>query len=175
MPIKIEHLDALNLVNFYLPQTLTTAPNFIAATPQNLPQNILARQLLDINGVTRCLIADNLIGIQYAPFAARDDVVALVLAEIDDYMAIAPIPAIGESNLALPQQIEALADSFIRPTLMRDNGNIRLITAENTVVQIQFTGHCAGCPYAQNTLNNVIAAALKKYLPQIQTVQMVEA
>ena len=90
-------------------------------------------------------------------------------------MAIAPIPAIGESNLALPQQIEALADSFIRPTLMRDNGNIRLITAENTVLQIQFTGHCAGCPYAQNTLNNVIAAALKKYLPQILTVQMVEA
>lgn len=175
MPIKIEHLDALNLVNFYAPQALTTAPDFIAATPQNLPQNPLARQLLEIDGITRCLIADNLIGIQYAPAATRDDIIALVLAEIDDYMALSQSPTTGESNLTLEQQIEALADSFIRPTLLRDNGNICLISAANDVVQIQFTGHCAGCPYAQNTLNNVIAATLKKYLPQIQTVQMVEA
>ena len=175
MPIKIEHIDALNSVNFYVPQALTKAPDFIAVTSQNLPQNILARQLLDIEGIKRCLIADNLIGIQYAPFAARDDVVALVLAEIDDYMAVAPEAATGESNLSPLQQIETLADSFIRPTLMRDNGNIRIISITLDTVQIQFTGHCAGCPYAQNTLNNVIAAALKKYLPQIQTVQMVEA
>lgn len=174
MPIKIEHLDALNLVNFYAPQALTAAPDFIAATPQTLPQNILARQLLEIDGITRCLIADNLVGIQYASSAARDDIIALVLAEIDDYMALSLPPAFGESELTLLQQVEALADSFIRPTLLRDNGNIRLIAAADGVVQIQFTGHCAGCPYAQNTLNNVIAATLKKYLPQIKTVQMVE-
>ena len=175
MPIKIEHLDALNLVNFYVPQVLTKAPDFIAAAPQNLPQNTLARQLLDIDGIMRCLIADHLVGIQYAPNAARDDIIALVLAEIDDYMAVAPASASGESNLSLLAQIETLADSFIRPTLMRDNGNIRIISINGDALQIQFTGHCAGCPYAQNTLNNVIAAALKKYLPQIQTVQMVEA
>lgn len=175
MTIKIEHLAEINLINFHLPQALTAVQNFVAGNRIDLPQNALARQLLEIEGVERCLIADTLVGIKYGDMAKIDEATALVLAEIDDYMALKPSLIVGESALSLSSQIETLADSFIRPTLLRDNGNIRIISVTEGVVQIQFTGHCAGCPYAQNTLNNVIAAVLKKYLPQIQNVLMEES
>ncbi len=174
MTIKIEHLAELNLINFHLPQALTAVQNFVVGNTSCLPQSALAQQLLEIEGVERCLIADTLIGIKYANAAKADEITALVLAEIDDYMAIKPSLIVGESALPLLAQIEALADSFIRPTLLRDNGNIQIMSVTQGVVQIQFTGHCAGCPYAQSTLNNVIAAVLKKYLPQIQNVRMEE-
>ena len=66
---------------------------------------------------------------------------------------------------------EAIADAFIRPTLFRDNGNIEFLQLQNNILTLRFTGHCAGCPYAQNTLNNVVARTLKKYLPQLEQVQ----
>ena len=48
-----------------------------------------------------------------------------------------------------------------------------LLLGEN-VLQVQFTGHCAGCPYAQNTLQNVIVKTFKRYLPQIKEVRLKE-
>jgi Fe-S cluster biogenesis protein NfuA len=62
----------------------------------------------------------------------------------------------------------------VRPTLYRDNGGIEVLSVESGVVLMAFTGHCAGCPYALNTLNNVVSKTLKKYLPQIRAVQIKE-
>ena len=174
MPIKIEKIPALNIINFYMPQPLTIANKFIVATSKESSQNVLLRQILQINGIERCLIADNLIGIKYNESSKTDELTALALAEADDYISTQPPLMPSESDLSLPDQVEALADSFIRPTLIRDNGNIHILSVTDNTVFIRFTGHCAGCPYAQNTLNNVIGAALKKYLPQIQHVQTKE-
>jgi Fe-S cluster biogenesis protein NfuA len=58
----------------------------------------------------------------------------------------------------------------IRPFLMSDVGNIKLLSIEDTVVKVQLEGSCTGCSVNQMTLKNGVEATIKKYAPQIEEV-----
>ena len=58
----------------------------------------------------------------------------------------------------------------IRPFLMSDGGNIKLLSIEETVVKVQLEGACTGCSVNQMTLKNGVEATIKKYAPQIKEV-----
>jgi Fe-S cluster biogenesis protein NfuA len=56
----------------------------------------------------------------------------------------------------------------IRPFLMSDGGNIKLLSIEDFVVKVQLEGACTGCSVNQMTLKNGVEATIKKYVPQIK-------
>ena len=56
----------------------------------------------------------------------------------------------------------------IRPFLMSDGGNIKLLSIEGVVVKVQLEGACTGCSVNQMTLKNGVEATIKKYAPQIE-------
>jgi len=58
----------------------------------------------------------------------------------------------------------------IRPFLMSDGGNIKLLSIEDAIVKVQLEGACMGCSVNQMTLKNGVEATIKKYAPQIQEV-----
>jgi len=58
----------------------------------------------------------------------------------------------------------------IRPFLMSDGGNIKLLSIENNIVKVQLEGACNGCSVNQMTLKNGVEATIKKYAPQIEKV-----
>ena len=58
----------------------------------------------------------------------------------------------------------------IRPFLMSDGGNIKLLSIENDIVKVQLEGACNGCSVNQMTLKNGVEATIKKYAPQIEKV-----
>ena len=58
----------------------------------------------------------------------------------------------------------------IRPFLMSDGGNIKLLSIEDTIVKVQLEGACKGCSVNQMTLKNGVEATIKKYAPQIEEV-----
>ena len=58
----------------------------------------------------------------------------------------------------------------IRPFLMSDGGNIKLLSIEGVVVKVQLEGACTGCSVNQMTLKNGVEATIKKYAPQIEEV-----
>ncbi|MCG1035238.1 NifU family protein [Polaribacter sargassicola] len=58
----------------------------------------------------------------------------------------------------------------IRPFLVSDGGNIKLISIEDAVVKVQLEGACMGCSVNQMTLKNGVEATIKKYAPQIDEV-----
>ncbi|TXD49795.1 NifU family protein [Polaribacter sp. IC073] len=58
----------------------------------------------------------------------------------------------------------------IRPFLISDGGNIKLLSIEDNVVNVQLEGACNGCSVNQMTLKNGVEATIKKYAPQIQEV-----
>ncbi|MGY0407556.1 MAG: NifU family protein [Polaribacter sp.] len=58
----------------------------------------------------------------------------------------------------------------IRPFLMSDGGNIKLLSIENSIVKVQLEGSCIGCSVNQMTLKNGVEATIKKYAPQIEEV-----
>ena len=58
----------------------------------------------------------------------------------------------------------------IRPFLLSDGGNIKLLSIEDTIVKVQLEGACIGCSVNQMTLKNGVEATIKKYAPQIEEV-----
>jgi len=62
----------------------------------------------------------------------------------------------------------------IRPFLLSDGGNIKLLSIENNTVKVQLEGACSGCSVNQMTLKNGVEATIKKYAPHIEEVINVE-
>lgn len=62
----------------------------------------------------------------------------------------------------------------IRPFLVSDGGNIKLLSIENGTVKVQLEGACSGCSVNQMTLKNGVEATIKKYAPEITEVINVE-
>lgn len=67
------------------------------------------------------------------------------------------------------ENVEKALDE-IRPFLISDGGNIKLISVEDTKVKVQLEGACIGCSVNQMTLKNGVEATIKKYAPQINEV-----
>ncbi len=60
----------------------------------------------------------------------------------------------------------------IRPFLNSDGGDISLINIEDEKhVKVQFQGACTSCSVNQMTLKAGVETTIKKYAPQIETVE----
>ena len=63
----------------------------------------------------------------------------------------------------------------IRPFLNSDGGDIILISIEDEKhVKVKFQGACTSCSVNQMTLKAGIETTIKKYAPQIETVENID-
>lgn len=68
-------------------------------------------------------------------------------------------------------EIEKALDE-IRPFLVSDGGNISLVDVlDGKHVKVRLEGACVGCSVNQMTLKAGVETTIKKYLPQIETVE----
>ncbi|MFX0043153.1 MAG: NifU family protein [Candidatus Hodarchaeota archaeon] len=59
----------------------------------------------------------------------------------------------------------------IRPQLQMDGGDCELVDiTDDGVVKLRLLGHCAGCPYSQQTVKMGIERALKQFVPEVKEV-----
>ena len=64
----------------------------------------------------------------------------------------------------------------IRPYLQADGGDVEFIElTEDKVVNVRLLGMCGNCPHSQMTLKNGIETAVKRVLPEIQSVESILA
>ena len=74
----------------------------------------------------------------------------------------------GDLSQAVEKALEA-----IRPMLQADGGDVELVALEGRVVKVRLTGACAGCPFAQLTLQAGIERKLKEEVPEVEKVEAV--
>lgn len=173
MQLQIEHLPNLNVINFYIKGLLEYSALLLDVdNPQN-PRFV--QNIFEYAGGGHFLITPDLIAFKYPE--DKNDVESLkllIMAELEDFLDcpqnLSNIKG-EESVLFLAQ---AVADSYIRPTLNRDKGDVEISEFKDGVLSLKFIGHCAGCPFAQNTLNNVIAKAFNRFIPLIKEIRLVE-
>ncbi len=67
------------------------------------------------------------------------------------------------------ERVEEVLDK-IRPSLMRDGGNVELVNVNDGTVEVRLTGACGGCPMATMTLKMGIEQLLKQEIPEIKEV-----
>jgi len=65
----------------------------------------------------------------------------------------------------------AMALDELRPVLVRDGGDIRLVSIEDGVAVVELTGACSTCPMARNTLQDFVAERIFLYAPEIEEVR----
>ena len=73
----------------------------------------------------------------------------------------------------LTQRIEASLDT-IRPYLEADGGNVKInqVTADN-VVKLEFVGACGNCPMSTMTFKAGVEEAIKRAVPEIRGIEVV--
>jgi len=67
------------------------------------------------------------------------------------------------------EKVEAVLDQ-IRPALMADGGDVKLVDVKEGVVTVRLTGACGGCAMATLTLRHGIEKVLKEQVPGIREV-----
>ena len=70
----------------------------------------------------------------------------------------------------MKEKVEKVLDE-IRPMLIRDGGNVELVSIDDGVVKVRLQGACAGCPMSQMTLRNGIERVLKEKVPEVVAVE----
>ena len=62
----------------------------------------------------------------------------------------------------------------IRPYLNNDGGDVSFVKYENGICYVKLTGACAGCMFADMTLNNTVEEILTSEVPEVIKVQNIE-
>lgn len=75
----------------------------------------------------------------------------------------------GEED-PLSHRIKELIDTYVKPAVEGDGGNIEFQRFEDGVVYVQMQGSCSGCPSSTVTLKAGIEGMLKRMVPEVKEV-----
>jgi Fe-S cluster biogenesis protein NfuA len=68
-------------------------------------------------------------------------------------------------------KIKNLIDTYVRPAVEMDGGNIEFKSYDEGVVSVVLQGSCSGCPSSTVTLKSGIEGMLKRMVPEVTEVQ----
>jgi Fe-S cluster biogenesis protein NfuA len=71
---------------------------------------------------------------------------------------------------AIVAKIEELIDTYVRPAVEMDGGNIAFKSFKEGVVTVIMQGSCSGCPSSTVTLKSGIESMLKRMIPEVTEV-----
>lgn len=71
------------------------------------------------------------------------------------------------------KRIEEVLDRLVRPELLEHEGNVDIVSYENSVLKVRLSGKCSGCPSAQLTTESLIGAKVMEAIPEIRDVVLV--
>ena len=76
----------------------------------------------------------------------------------------------SEEDAETVVKIKDLIDTYVRPAVEMDGGNIEFKNYQEGIVTVVLQGSCSGCPSSTVTLKSGIEGMLKRMLPQVKEV-----
>lgn len=76
----------------------------------------------------------------------------------------------SEDDAEIVSKIKELIDTYVKPAVEMDGGNIEFKHFKEGVVTVILQGSCSGCPSSTVTLKSGIEGMLKRMLPQVKEV-----
>ncbi len=76
----------------------------------------------------------------------------------------------SEDEAVIVRKIKELIDTYVKPAVEMDGGNIEFNRYENGVVYLTMQGACSGCPSSTVTLKAGIEGMLKRMVPEVKEV-----
>ena len=75
--------------------------------------------------------------------------------------------------IVMLREIEKVLEEDVRPYLLEHEGNVRISEYKEGILKVRLTGQCSGCPSAALTTEELIAEAVKKKIPEVKDVVLV--
>ncbi len=72
----------------------------------------------------------------------------------------------------LYDKVEKALDN-IRPYLIADGGNVKLLSVDNNTASLELLGNCGSCPMSTMTLKAGVEDAIKRAVPEITKVEAI--
>jgi Fe-S cluster biogenesis protein NfuA len=98
----------------------------------------------------------------------------LILDGFADAMAAAEAERSGQQytgdEAEIVQKIKDLIETYVKPAVEMDGGNIEFKSFDNGIVTVVLQGSCSGCPSSTVTLKAGIEGMLKRMIPEVQEV-----
>ena len=76
----------------------------------------------------------------------------------------------SEDDAEVVKKIKDLIDTYVKPGVEMDGGNIEFKKYEDGVVHVIMQGACSGCPSSTVTLKAGIEGMLKRMIPEVKEV-----
>lgn len=70
-------------------------------------------------------------------------------------------------------KIKNILETYVRPAVEMDGGNIQFKSYKDGVVSVIMQGSCSGCPSSTVTLKNGIEGMMKRMVPQVKEVKAI--
>lgn len=139
----------------------------------------LAKNLFEFNFVNGVFIMNNFVTITRVPGAEWEEIIPIVKEFLKSYIAAGEpvlLEAIQESNKdygtdnIVVAQIKEILDTYIKPAVEVDGGQISFRDYENGIVTVELRGSCSGCPSSTVTLKRGIEGMLTRMVPSVKEV-----
>ena len=76
----------------------------------------------------------------------------------------------SDEDAAIVKKIRDLIDTYVKPAVEMDGGNIEFKSYNEGIVTVIMQGSCSGCPSSTITLKNGIQAMLQRMVPEVKDV-----
>ncbi|MCB0656187.1 MAG: NifU family protein [Saprospiraceae bacterium] len=76
----------------------------------------------------------------------------------------------SEDDAAVVQKVRDLIDTYVKPGVEMDGGNIEFTKFDQGTVYVVLQGSCSGCPSSTVTLKAGIEGMLKRMIPEVKEV-----
>lgn len=155
-------------------------------TGQSAARSPLAQSLFGLEGVARVFLGADFVTITKSDAAAWPALKPQVLGAIMEHF-LAGRPAVEGAHAAgqeaeiapedreIVEQIKELLDTRVRPAVAGDGGDIVFHGYKDGIVRLHMQGACSGCPSSRATLKHGIENMLRHYVPEVVSVEQVEA
>lgn len=77
----------------------------------------------------------------------------------------------SEEEVEIVNKIKTMIDTYVKPAVEMDGGNIEFKSYEKGVVTVIMQGSCSGCPSSTVTLKSGIEGMLKRMVPEVTEVK----
>ena len=155
------------------------------AGPDLAARSPLATALFGLPGVARVFLGSDFVTVTKNDLADWQALRPQVLGAImEHFVAGRPVIEGEGDDMAedvLPEdqevvdQIKELLDTRVRPAVAGDGGDIVFRGYREGVVRLHMQGACSGCPSSSATLKHGIENMLRHYVPEVVSVEQVEA
>jgi len=150
-------------------------------TIEDASDSPLALDLFAFPYIKNIFYSSNFITLTKTADTEWDDVILLLKDFIKDYIN-AGKPIFNETTIDTSHntiltddsdtviQIKNILDTYVRPAVEMDGGNIIFRSFKNGIVTLGMQGSCSGCPSSTLTLKAGIEGMLKRMMPEVQEV-----